>query len=220
VGAAARANKLILAGDHCQLRLLCCHPKPLNAARCQLDGTAHRALRAKLFSLAHCATPDELRDHGFSNAEFYNGELIAHDSVANHRLCDLPGVEANPLTETPVQFIDTRARVTTRNLRKTRQSRNVQEAALAVKKVCALLDAGVNAAQIGVITPYRAQVRLLRERLGHVPELEIDSVDGFQGREKSDHRLVRAVNNEGEIGFLADTRRTNVALIRARRSCC
>jgi len=44
---------------------------------------------------------------GFSNAEFYNGELIAHDSVANHRLCDLPGVEANPLTETPVQFIDT-----------------------------------------------------------------------------------------------------------------
>jgi superfamily I DNA and/or RNA helicase len=84
--------------------------------------------------------------------------------------------------------------------------------------VCALLDAGVNAAQIGVITPYRAQVRVLRERLGHVPELEIDSVDGFQGREKEAIivSFVRS-NPEGEIGFLADTRRTNVALTRARR---
>ena len=68
-----------------------------------------------------------------------------------------------------------------------------------------------------MIAPYAAQVRLLRELLP-VPGLEIDSVDGFQGREKEAVvlSLVRS-NAEGEIGFLADVRRMNVALTRARR---
>ena len=81
-----------------------------------------------------------------------------------------------------------------------------------------LLDAGLAAAQIGVITPYRAQVRALRERLDDVVGLEIDSVDGFQGREKEAIvvSFVRS-NPEGDIGFLQDVRRTNVALTRTRR---
>jgi len=68
-----------------------------------------------------------------------------------------------------------------------------------------------------VITPYAAQVRWLRDRL-KIDGLEIDSVDGFQGREK-DAIVISFVrsNVEGDIGFLADTRRTNVALTRARR---
>ena len=73
---------------------------------------------------------------------------------------------------------------------------------------------------IAVITPYAAQVRLLREAArGELANgLEIDTVDGFQGREKEAVviSLVRA-NAKGEIGFLADTRRMNVALTRARR---
>ena len=68
-----------------------------------------------------------------------------------------------------------------------------------------------------VISPYSAQVRLLRELL---PDntLEIDTVDGFQGREKEAVviSLVRS-NRNGELGFLTDTRRMNVALTRARR---
>ena len=73
------------------------------------------------------------------------------------------------------------------------------------------------AGDIAVIAPYAAQVRLLREQLA-VPGLEIDSVDGFQGREKEAVviSLVRS-NPKGEIGFLGDMRRMNVAMTRARR---
>jgi ATP-dependent RNA/DNA helicase IGHMBP2 len=80
-----------------------------------------------------------------------------------------------------------------------------------------LLDSGLSPAHIAVITPYAAQARLIRELL-KLPELEVDTVDGFQGREKEAVivSLVRS-NHEGEIGFLADVRRMNVALTRARR---
>ena len=94
---------------------------------------------------------------------------------------------------------------------------NPQEAALVARKVQALLDAGVAPEAIAVIAPYAAQVRRLRAELA-VPGLEIDSVDGFQGREKEAVvlSLVRS-NRAGEVGFLADVRRLNVALTRARR---
>jgi ATP-dependent RNA/DNA helicase IGHMBP2 len=86
-----------------------------------------------------------------------------------------------------------------------------------VRKVRELLNFGVAPSDIAVIAPYAAQVRLLREQLS-VSGLEIDSVDGFQGREKEAVviSLVRS-NPQGEIGFLQDVRRMNVALTRARR---
>jgi hypothetical protein len=215
-----RANKLILAGDHCQLPPTILSPEAADRGLAvslmeRLIGRFGPAV-SRLLTVQH-RMHSAIMD--FSNEEFYGRKLIAHESVANHRLCDLPGVTANPLTESPLQFIDTAGASYDEELEEdTGSRRNPQEAALAIKKVCALLDAGVNAAQIGVIAPYRAQVRLLRERLAHLPELEIDSVDGFQGREKEAivMSFVRS-NPEGEIGFLADARRTNVALTRARR---
>lgn len=74
------------------------------------------------------------------------------------------------------------------------------------------------ATAIAVVTPYNAQVQLLRERLGGVEGLEIGTVDGLQGREKEAVvvSLVRS-NESGEVGFLAELRRLNVALTRARR---
>jgi ATP-dependent RNA/DNA helicase IGHMBP2 len=155
---------------------------------------------------------------GFSSREFYEGELIADASVAGHLLCDLPGVRRESLTEQPVQFIDTAGASYDEEVEPDGESRlNPQEADLVARKVHALLEVGVPAKDIAVIAPYAAQVRRLRELLP-VAGLEIDSVDGFQGREKEAVvlSLVRS-NNEGEIGFLADVRRTNVALTRARR---
>jgi hypothetical protein len=215
-----RCNRVILAGDHCQLP-----PTVIS------DEAAERGLAVSLMErLVGLLGPDiarlltvQHRMHadimGFSNAEFYGGQLVAHESVASHRLCDLPGVRAEPLTERPVQFIDTAGAGYDEELEEdTGSRRNAQEAALAARKVRALLEAGVSPGRIGVITPYRAQVRQFRELLAGVEGLEIDSVDGFQGREKEAIvvSLVRS-NPEGEIGFLADVRRTNVALTRARR---
>ena len=154
----------------------------------------------------------------FSSQEFYGGSLEAAPAVREHLLRDLPAVATNDLTETPVQFVDTAGASYDESVEADGDSRlNPLEGELACQKVLALIAAGVSPGEIAVITPYAAQARWLRERL-KLPEVEIDTVDGFQGREKEAVvvSLVRS-NREGEIGFLSDTRRMNVALTRARR---
>src|SRR5207244_10670036 len=112
------------------------------------------------------------------------GGREAHASVRGHLLRDWPGVAASALTEVPVEFIDTAGAGYEEQLEPDGASRlNPDEARLVSRKVRALLEAGVRPEQIAVIAPYAAQVRLLGEQL-RVPELEVDSVDGFQGREK------------------------------------
>lgn len=214
-----RADRVVLAGDPCQLPPTVLSPE---AAERGLAVSLMERVMAQLGPGVSRLLTVQYRMHaavmGFSSAEFYAGELIADESVIGHRLCDLPGVRAEPLTEAPVKFIDTAgASYDEEREEDTESRRNPQEAALTAKYVRALLDARVSATDIAVIAPYAAQVRRLRELLP-VPGLEIDSVDGFQGREKEAVvlSLVRS-NPEGEIGFLADVRRTNVALTRARR---
>ena len=154
----------------------------------------------------------------FSSREFYEGDLEADQSVRSHLLADLPGVAAVPLTQSPLEFLDTAGAGFDEEPEPDGESRlNRQEAELVRRKVQELLDAGVAAGDVAVVAPYAAQVRLLRERLA-TAGLEIDSVDGFQGREKEAVviSLVRS-NPKGEIGFLGDLRRMNVAMTRAKR---
>lgn len=74
----------------------------------------------------------------------------------------------------------------------------------------------LNANDIGIITPYAEQVRVISRMLSS--SVEVSTVDGFQGREK-EVILVSTVraNHEGNVGFLKDRRRTNVTITRARR---
>lgn len=215
----ARAERVVLAGDHCQL------PPTVLSGEASAQGFGV-SLFERLISLYGRDVARRLsvqyRMHAsimdFSSLEFYDAELTADPAVASHRLCDLPGVRTEPLTELPVEFIDTAGAGFDEETEPDGESRlNPREAELVVRKVLALLDAGVAPEMIAVIAPYSAQVRLLREKL-NVPGLEIDSVDGFQGREKEAVviSLVRS-NPSGEIGFLGDVRRMNVALTRARR---
>lgn len=79
-----------------------------------------------------------------------------------------------------------------------------------------LVKSGVSPESIAIISPYSAQVSLLRD----LPDLraEINSIDAFQGREKDVVilSLVRS-NEEGVVGFLGELRRINVAMTRAKK---
>ena len=217
--AIARGERVVLAGDHRQL------PPTVLSGEAARQGFAV-SLFERLTELSGNALRRRLdtqyRMHSsimeFSSLEFYEAELKAHPSVASHLLCELSGVARMPVTETPLEFIDTAGAGFDEEVEPDGESRlNRREADLVAAKVRALQAAGVPASDIGIITPYAAQARLLREKL-EIADLEIDTVDGFQGREKEAIviSLVRS-NERGEIGFLADVRRTNVAMTRARR---
>jgi superfamily I DNA and/or RNA helicase len=215
----ARCGRVVLAGDHCQL-------PPTVLSRPALDGGLGISLLERLVEhfgmLATRRLQVQYRMHeaimAFSARWFYRDDLRADSSVARHLLSELPGVTANDLTNSPLHFVDTAGASFEEESEADGDSKfNLQEAALVARHVERLLTAGVSSADLAVIAPYAAQVRLLRERLTTLG-LEIDSVDGFQGREKEAVvvSLVRS-NPHTEIGFLADVRRMNVALTRARR---
>ncbi len=215
-----RAQRVVLAGDHFQL------PPTVVSHEAQRGGFGVSLLERmiEMYGAARVSRRliEQYRMHqaimAFSSQEFYDGELIAGEGIGAHLLCDLPGVEASPFTQTPLEFVDTAGAGYDEELEPDGESRrNVEEANIAARKVTTLLAAGVAASDIAVIAPYAAQVRLLREKLEETG-VEVDTVDGFQGREKEAIviTLVRS-NAEGEIGFLGDVRRMNVALTRAKR---
>ncbi|HLD50645.1 MAG TPA: AAA domain-containing protein, partial [bacterium] len=215
----SRAQKIVMAGDHFQL------PPTVISKKAEEMGLAKT-----LFERLHRLTGEEwktllrvqYRMHekimAFSSAEFYGGKLIAHESVKSHTLADLARVKKNKDTTEVFVFLDTAGRGFEEELEPGSESRfNRQEAGLLLDHLNRLLQSGLKPEEIAVISPYSAQVRLLSS-LMPAPGIEVDSVDGFQGREKEAVllSLVRS-NLEGTLGFLADTRRMNVAMTRARR---
>ena len=98
--------------------------------------------------------------------------------------------------------------------------RDRDEASFVIQVVNDLLLPGdIKPEDIGVISPYAGQVRLIRSMVDEqIQGLEVKSVDGYQGREKEIIVLstVRS-NEEGNVGFLSNYRRLNVALTRAKR---
>ncbi len=214
-----RGKKIILAGDHFQL------PPTVLSKKAEEMG-----LSKTLFERLHKILPEEFktllrvqyRMHekimNFSSREFYDGKLIADKSVKKHTLADLEHVKRGPESEEVFLYLDTAGRGFEEKLEPGSESRyNCEEAELVLKHVKRLFELGLRPEEMAVISPYSAQVRLLASLMPH-PDIEVDSVDGFQGREKEAVvlSLVRS-NVEGEMGFLTDTRRMNVAMTRARR---
>ncbi|EAQ92766.1 hypothetical protein CHGG_01001 [Chaetomium globosum CBS 148.51] len=173
----------------------------------------------------------------FPSDELYERKLIAADAVKARLLKDLPyEVDDTDDTTEPLIFIDTQGgdfpekneddqdasggskKLTKSSLYGDSKS-NEMEAALVRQHVQSLVDAGVKPEDIAVVTPYNAQLAVLAPLKEAFPGIELGSVDGFQGREKEAVivSLVRS-NPDGEVGFLGEKRRLNVAMTRPKRS--
>ncbi|XP_023675485.2 DNA-binding protein SMUBP-2 [Paramormyrops kingsleyae] len=216
-----RARRCVLAGDHQQLPPVV--KSPAAASKGLGLSLMERLIQALGGGVVRMLTVQYRMNAGimrWASEQMYQGRLSAHGSVEGHLLRDLAGVSSAEETDTPLFLIDTAGCGLCEMEAADEQSRgNEGEADVVAMHVEALTKAGVKARDIAVIAPYNLQVELLRQRLSQKhPELEIKSVDGFQGREKEAVvlSLVRS-NRKGEVGFLAEDRRINVAVTRARR---
>lgn len=215
-------NRVVLAGDHRQLPPTVLSPE---AAQRGLGATVFEALIERQPNVGHMLTVQHRMHEDlmrFSSERFYDGRLVAHPQVRCRVLADL-GVASSALfsAENPLDVIDTAgAGLEEREDAESSSKENPGQAALTARFVRALIRNGLTPEKIGVITPYAAQVGALHEQLSEWTPLgvEIDTVDGFQGREKEAivFDAVRS-NAGGDLGFLVDYRRLNVALTRARR---
>ena len=97
---------------------------------------------------------------------------------------------------------------------------NEKEAQMVYFMVKKLVNLGIRMSDIGIISPYWSQVALLRDMVKELPDIDISTVDGFQGSEKEliVISFVRS-NPSNVVGFLKETRRINVTITRAKRMC-
>jgi ATP-dependent RNA/DNA helicase IGHMBP2 len=155
---------------------------------------------------------------GFSNQQFYSGTLQAAEHVKRHQLDfgDHP----------PIVFIDTAGCGFEEKVNPEYQSRyNPDEFQILCEHLYQLIDRldDYEFPSVAIISPYREQVEYMKDlaeedsRLSSLP-IKINTIDAFQGQERDVIyiSLVRS-NGKGEIGFLKDYRRMNVAMTRARK---
>jgi superfamily I DNA and/or RNA helicase len=221
-----KAEKVVMAGDHFQLPPTI---KSFEAAKGGLRETLFEKIikrqpkASKMLTLQY-RMPDMIM--GFSSRYFYEGRLLAAENTEKHFL---------DRQEPVLEYIDTAGSGYMEQLEEESLSTyNTDEAIFSLKyleemiKRIGIAKIKTNLWSIGLIAPYKAQVRKFNELLFdtyNFPNLRsfsdfltIDSIDGFQGQERDIIiiSLVRS-NPKGEIGFLSDTRRMNVALTRAKR---
>lgn len=163
----------------------------------------------------------------FPSQMLYGGKLLAAESVRGHRLADLEGVKETDETREKCLWFDTQGGIYPERASDdvpgtvgSGSKYNDMEVLVVVQYLQQLLDAGVDAALIGVISPYSAQVLALKRAILHA-QVEVSTIDGFQGREKEVIviSLVRS-NADQAVGFLRDFRRLNVAMTRPKRQLC
>lgn len=220
--AIAKAERVIFAGDHCQL------PPTVKSPEAVRGGLGYTLMER----VATCKPETtsllrrQYRMHedimSFSSEWFYDGRLEADSSVRNRSILQW---------DTPMVWYDTTAADAGEEVVGTTQSRINKEEGYLLLHLLEQYVERIGRERIveeridfGVISPYKAQVHFLRRLMKQSAKLRpyrslisVNSVDGFQGQERDVIliSLVRA-NDGGNIGFLRDLRRMNVAITRAR----
>ena len=193
------ADKYILAGDHLQL------PPTLLSIEAAKLGFAKSILEIGIGNIENIYLLDtQYRMHssiaGFSSKYFYESKL----TTAEH----LRGFEKN------IVFIDTAGS----GFNETNGSNGVSlQNEGEIKIIEKLIESeNINSLALAIISPYAGQVSAIKEKVNS--KIRISTIDSFQGQEKEIIilSLVRS-NDDGEIGFLKDYRRMNVAITRAKQ---
>ena len=217
-----KADRVILAGDHCQL------PPTVKAPEALRAGLGHTLMQTivknkpetvSLLKLQYRMNDEIMR---FSSEWFYGGMLQSAPEVKYRSILDF---------DTPIEWINTEGMDCNEEFVGENYGRiNKPEAELSIAQLKEYITKIgrerflSERIDVGLISPYKAQVlylrRLVRNDAFFKPyrqAITINTVDGFQGQERDVIliSLVRA-NEEGQIGFLNDLRRMNVAITRAR----
>lgn len=219
-----RASRVILAGDHCQLPPTI---KSIAAMKGGLDKTLmQRIVESKpeavtLLKMQYRMNEAIMR---FSSDWFYHGEVVAAPEVKFRGILDLDiPMEWRNLTEEEgennEEFVgESFGRVNKPEARETLLALAEYFVKIGRQRI---MDERID---VGIISPYRAQVQYIRHLIKKTDFfkpfrkiISVNTVDGFQGQER-DIILVSLVrsNADGQIGFLRDLRRMNVAMTRAR----
>lgn len=217
-----KAGRVILAGDHCQLPPTV---KSIMALKGGLGKTLMERIvenKPEVVTLLKMQYRMNEQIMKFSSEWFYHGMVESAPSVSHRGILDY---------DTPMMWIDTAecdgkeefvgenfGRINRAEAELTLQTLQQYLEKIGKQRI---LEESID---VGIISPYRAQVQLLRKELRkreffrpyrHL--LTVNTVDGFQGQER-DIILISLVrsNDGGDIGFLRDLRRMNVAITRAR----
>ncbi|NRB62942.1 MAG: AAA family ATPase [Saprospiraceae bacterium] len=212
-----KASRVVLTGDPFQL------PPTVKSNRAAREGLAitliekglNRLPGVQLLRTQYRMNTEIMQ---FSNKWFYEGQLEAADEVKDGRLKIVDNM--------PVVFIDTAGCGFDEKVHPAYKSRfNPEEAQILCEHLYMLIDhhLGLPLPSIAIISPYREQVIHLEDKKAEDPRLQdisvtINTIDGFQGQERDVVyiSLVRS-NGKGDIGFLKDYRRMNVAMTRAKK---
>lgn len=217
-----KADRVILAGDHCQL------PPTVKAPEALRAGLGHTLMQTivknkpetvSLLKLQYRMNDEIMR---FSSEWFYGGMLQSAPEVKYRSILDF---------DTPIEWINTEGMDCNEEFVGENYGRiNKPEAELSIAQLKEYITKIgrerflSERIDVGLISPYKAQVQYLRRLVRndaffkpYRQAITINTVDGFQGQERDVIliSLVRA-NEEGQIGFLNDLRRMNVAITRAR----
>lgn len=217
-----KADRVILAGDHCQLPPTI---KCIEAARGGLEHTLmEKIVQQKPSAVSLLKVQYRMHEAimQFPSDWFYHGKLEAAPEVRHRGILDF---------DTPMNWIDTSGMdfheefvgESFGRINKEEANLLLQELETYINRIGKerILEERID---FGLISPYKAQVQYLKSKIKGSSFLRpfrslitVNTVDGFQGQERDVIfiSLVRA-NEDGQIGFLNDLRRMNVAITRAR----
>ena len=220
--AVRKADRVVLAGDHLQLppTIKCYDAERGGLGVTMMEMVVRRWQQAVTLLTTQYRMNRQIMQ--FSSDWFYGGSLKAADEVKVRGILDF---------DTPMEWIDTSQMDFNEQVQGAGCSKvNVKEAVFFVARLEEyvsriglerILDERID---FGLISPYKAQVRYMRQIVKRSAVLRqlrevltVDTIDGFQGQERDVVfiSLVRS-NDDGSIGFLSDLRRMNVAITRAR----